>query len=296
MTFRQSAYYRNNEILFQQNIEKNPAAWPAYNVLGVEMEKKGNMKEAEFWFRKSVEQNPRFVNALNNLGILLAREGKTREAMDLFQRALDIKPALSQTHMNLGLAFSLEKNYDKALFHLKESIRLDPQSTSGHYNLALILMERGELEQGVSYLRKTLSLDPSQPEVWLRLGEGCAKLGKTLDAVQAYEAALRLIPDLPLALSSLAIIYSSSKDPGIKDPDKAIDLAERACRLNNYKSARFLLTLGTVYAEKGRIEDGLKTLKTALERAESQKNEALSREIGGKIKAYEKKKTEQSRK
>jgi cytochrome c-type biogenesis protein CcmH/NrfG len=151
-------------------------------------------------------------------------------------------------------------------------------------------MERGDLEEGITYLKKTLVLDPSQPEVCLKLGEAYNKLGKMRDAIEAYEAALRMIPDLPLALSSLAIIYSSSKDPEIKDQEKAIDLAERACRLNNYKSARFLMTLGTVYAEKGRIEDGMKTLKTALDRAESQKNEALSREIGEKIKAWEMKK------
>ena len=293
LTFKESTYYRNNETLFQRNIEKNPAAWPAYNVLGVEMEKKGNMKEAESWFRKSMELNPRFVNALNNLGTLLARDNKTGDAIELFKKALEIKPNSSQTHMNLGLALSLEKNYDKSLFHLKESIRLDSQYTSGHYNLGLVLMETGDMEEGILHLQKTLALNPSQPETWLRLGDACYKLGKTADAIRAYESALRLIPDLPLALSSLAIIYSSSKDPGIKDPDKAIMFAERACRLNNYKSPRFLMTLGAVYAEKGRLEDGLKTLKTALDRAESQKNEALSLEIREKIKTYEMKKNSQ---
>jgi len=290
MTFRQSTYYRNNETLFQQNIKKNPAAWPAYNVIGVEMEKKGNMKEAEHYFRKSVEQNPGFVNALNNLGILLARDKKTGEALGLFKKALEINPDLAQTHMNIGLAYSLEKNYEKGIFHIKESIRLNPQYTSATYNLALILMEKGDLEEGTLYLKKTLALDPSQPEVCLKLGEAYNKLGKIRDAIGAYESALRLIPDLPIALSNLAIIYSSSKDPGIKDQDKAIALAERACRLNSYKSARFLMVLGTVYAENGRLEDSLKTLKTALERAESQKNEALSREIGEKIKVWEMKK------
>ncbi len=66
------------------------------------------------------------------------------------------------------------------------------------------------------------------------------------------------------ALAGLAWIWSTCPKAELRDGKKAVEYAEKACQLTEYKEATFLDTLAAAYAENGQFDDAVKTQKTAL--------------------------------
>jgi hypothetical protein len=66
------------------------------------------------------------------------------------------------------------------------------------------------------------------------------------------------------ALAGLAWVFATCPKAELRDGKKAVEYAERACKLTEYKEATFLDTLAAAYAENGQIEQAVKTQKEAL--------------------------------
>jgi len=83
----------------------------------------------------------------------------------------------------------------------------------------------------------------------------------------AFRKMLKLDPENPGALNSVAWILAASSDESIRDADEAIALATQAAERTNYRQPQVLDTLATAYAAKGRFDDAVMTIRKALELA-----------------------------
>ena len=90
-----------------------------------------------------------------------------------------------------------------------------------------------------------------------------AQLGHTGEAATQYREALRLNPDLLLALNNLAWELATSPDDQLRNGAEAVRLAEHACELTHYDRPAFIGTLAAAYAEAGRFPEAV----TASEKA-----------------------------
>jgi tetratricopeptide (TPR) repeat protein len=107
------------------------------------------------------------------------------------------------------------------------------------------------------------------------LGNLLATQGRYEEAIQEYKVALQEDPDYMVALNDLAWLLATAADSRIRDGAEAVELAEKACRLTNYKITLFVGTLGAAYAEAGRFDDAVKTAQKAVALATAAKNENL---------------------
>jgi tetratricopeptide (TPR) repeat protein len=107
---------------------------------------------------------------------------------------------------------------------------------------------------------------------------------RTAEAATNYTEALRREPDLPAALNNLAWIRAANPRGEFRDGAEAVRLAERACRLTEYREPMLMGTLGAAYAEAGRFDEAVAMAARARDRARelgqsavAEKNEELIR-------------------
>lgn len=190
----------------------------------------GRIDEAISHFRRSLTQRPASSAALRGLGLALAAQGKPEEAMAQFRRAIEVDPDDSEAHNNLALALHLQGRPDEAIRHYRQALRIKPDSDQVHYNLGMAL---------------TMSGSP---------GEALAELRE----------ALRLNPDSLGSLTDLAWLLATAPDAGLRKPDEALRLAQRAAELSRNQDPTILDTLAAAYAAASQFDQAVTTAQAAL--------------------------------
>jgi len=139
--------------------------------------------------------------------------------------AVKARPGDADTHTVLGVALVDQNRTEEAAAQFREAARLQPTNALAHYHLALIHQERKEMRA----------------------------------AVEQFRLALQAQPDWPESLNNLAWILAAHPDASLRNGAEAVTLAERACRLTNYKEPLLVGTLAAAYAEAGRFADAVRS-------------------------------------
>ena len=87
--------------------------------------------------------------------------------------------------------------------------------------------------------------------------------------------------------NNLAWLLATGSNISAKDADKAIELAEKACKLTEYKNPQCLDTLAVAYASAGRFDDAVKTAEKALNIVKTTYQESIAGEIQSRIKLFQ---------
>jgi len=90
---------------------------------------------------------------------------------------------------------------------------------------------------------------------------------------------LKLAPDDQGVLNNLAWVLATSPDAKLRDGRRAIELAEKACELSEYKLAHILSTLAAAYAETGDFDRAVEWSTKAVELGDENHGDALKKEL-----------------
>ena len=216
----------------------------------------------ETLWRDTLAKNPAAWTAHNNLGCILAEQGKMDEAIGHFESSLQGNPRNAQAHVNLARALSLQDRFAEAEAHFQAALKIKPRDADAHKSYAAALQQRGKIDDALAHLHKALQ---SQPDIETRLQLAALlhATRKTREAIGQYREVLSLQPDSVEALNNLAWLLATSSDDKLRDGTEAVRLAERACRLTQFKEAGQLGTLAGAYAEAGRFVEAVATAEKA---------------------------------
>ena len=118
----------------------------------------------------------------------------------------------------------------------------------------------GEYEKALKDLQKSILLNPQNSHAFKVRGDIYSIQEKHSLAKKDYAEAVRLAPNLLTAQLELAWLLATCPDAAIRDGDRSIQLATKACEQTNWKDPVCLLMLSAGYAEKGEFETALKHL------------------------------------
>lgn len=163
------------------------------------------------------------------LGSVQRAQGKPREAIASLERALAIDPEFALGHLELGLAHLDAGDLDEAVRILARSVALQPDDSQGHRGLGLALMRKGELEAAIAAFGRALELDPD-------------------DATSA---------------NSIAWVLATAPNEELRDPQKAVSLAQRAVELTP-GNGDIVNTLGVALYRKGQWEECARVLESSV--------------------------------
>ena len=187
---------------------------------------------------------------------MLLREGSTNQAEQIFRRIVQTNPKLVTAHRLLADFLVLQGNLPEAATQYAIAVDLQPNAALRRA-YAPILARLGKEEEAIVQLKEALSADPKDAAVNFELAEMLSQAGHDTQAVICYEKILSSHPDDIGVLNNLAWILATSSEQKLRDGQRAVELATRACQITDWKSAFLIGTLAAAYAESGSFSNAI---------------------------------------
>ncbi len=130
--------------------------------------------------------------------------GRYAQAIDCFQHCLTETPNDVTARHDLGLLLLMTGRAGEAIAILTEASRLAPQWDALFRLLGEARMQSGDAQGAVRDFGQAAALAPKDADIRVRLGIALAAVGRSSDAVDAYDAAIGLDP------SHIAAYYNRS--------------------------------------------------------------------------------------
>ena len=216
-------------------------------------------------YEARIRAEPQSAALHDDVALLYLDEGRFANAVDHFRQSLALKPSSPAAHYNLATALTMAGILDEAVRSYEKALELRPDYALAHNNLGAILFQRGQLDAAGVHLREAVRLDPKNADALDNLGRLDRRLGDARSARLHFEQALLARPDWTLAMIDLAWMLAASPEPGATNPQRAVDLAQRAVTLTARRDIVALDALAGALAATGDFDRAMTVLDEALE-------------------------------
>jgi len=286
LAHRQGGIYKDQETLWRDTLERNPAAWIAHSNLGEILVAQGKIDEALAHCRAALRLKPDLPEAHGNLANALYHKKEFAEAVERFEEVLRLDPGNARAYGNMGAALEALERFDEAEAAYNEALRISPGYAGAHYNLGNTLFKLERFGEAGKHYAEAARLDPKFADAHFRLGLSLQKEGRAGEAVRAYRRTLELRPGWLEAANNLAWLLAVRPGATAEDGAEAVTLAEQLCRATNRRAPEVLDTLAAAYARVERFAAAEKTAGEALALARSAGMAELANAIARRQRAY----------
>lgn len=177
-----------------------------YN-LAIAHEKHRNPKEALASYRRAVELQPDHARALSNLARLYAQQGEPSRAIECAERALGFAPDFAEARVNLALGYLKAENLERARREAGQALAANPNLAGAHEVMGVAWLASGRSDEALASLRAAAALEPAEPRFHQQLAHAWEAAGDHERARLALEDALKLDAQYLPALVDLADLH-----------------------------------------------------------------------------------------
>jgi arylsulfatase A-like enzyme/Flp pilus assembly protein TadD len=243
-------------------------------------------EEAKVSAEKLVRQRPDCRFGYGHLAEIARKQKDYSTAAVHLNKVLELNPNDAKTHNNMGTLLELQTRLDDAISHYRIALQIDPDYPGVHNNLGNALVRLGNPDKTITFLTEATQLNPNIASTHYILARELNRKGRTEEAIIHFEKALRIRPNWQKPMNSLAWILATHSQDNLRNPAKAIQLAQRACELANQKNAGFLDTLAAAYAAAGRFDDAAATAEKAVQLIASGDNKQRLQKVRERLELY----------
>jgi len=159
----------------------------------------------------------------------LVNQGRIAEGMDGFRRALEIDPGHEAARQTLVALLIETKRVDEAALSLQEGLAVDTGNTGFAMLLARIMVENNDIPTALFVLQRHAAPPDRNPDFHAFAGALYQRLDRHKEAIEQYQAALRLAPSAGVWWLGLGISLQAVGRP--KDAQEAFTRAKSAGNL-----------------------------------------------------------------
>jgi Flp pilus assembly protein TadD len=135
-----------------------------------------------------------------------------------------------------GIAWTGLSQHSKAISDFAHAMRFDPYSVEAHYERAIARVNVGDMHGAKRDLEFCFTFFPDQ-----------------------------IKPVAPLILNNMAWALATSPQEDLRDGERAVAWATRACELSEWKQSFYIDTLAAAYAEVGEYACAIAAVNRAME-------------------------------
>ncbi len=184
----------------------------------------GNLEQAKRELLAAQKGDPHRYEVLRALLGLELRTGDVSDTVKRVTVAVAAKPTDSRLRQLEGEVALLTNRPEAAEAAFQKAIELDPNDIGAYEGLARFLTLTGQADRVRTTYESALAANPTSGVLHLVVGSLNEMEGKTAVAIERYEEAIRLSPELAVAKNNLA--YLLAEQGG--NLDRALDLAQEA--------------------------------------------------------------------
>lgn len=161
LTWGRTAEWKNNYSLAEATLRRSPTNPRFNNMMGKEMNARGDQARAIEYYRRALEGNPDHVPALVNYGLALSAAGQPVEAAGILEKALNLNPGNMPVYVNLMSVYRNLGELDKNVRVADRAVARFPQSAAILWNAANAHQLVGDMPTANELRARARALDPS---------------------------------------------------------------------------------------------------------------------------------------
>ncbi len=181
----------------EQVVMLKPDYPEAQNNLANTLKRLGRLADARRHYEIALSLAPHYAEALSNLSNLATDMGQPQEALAYARQAIDINPRLADAYINAAAAEQSRGDDGETLRWVDKLLAFNPQHIGGLLVRTVPLRHLDRLDEALEAARRAVTLAPENGEAHVAMGEALQALGRTDDALAAYDRATKL-PGLAL--------------------------------------------------------------------------------------------------
>jgi tetratricopeptide (TPR) repeat protein len=184
---------------FRLALERGGPRPAALHNLGFALEQLGRLDEAEAAYGEAAGRARDDARIMIGWSVVALKRADFPAARERLQRARELlgdRPLPALWYWSATLAAGGEGDNDAAIETARAGVGAHPADPVLRNNLAVLLEASGDIAGAETLLRATLADDASLPQVSKNLADLLYRSGRYDEALEAYERAARLAPDL----------------------------------------------------------------------------------------------------
>ena len=172
-----------------------PAHALAFYQKGLEQAQAGNHKAAVEQLRKAIAEYSNFMLAYNELGLQYLKLGELDQADESLTRAVKLAPDSATPLLSHGILLTVRGKFNLAVAELQTALKQKEQSALGHLYLGQALANLGHFGDAQIHLARAIELGGDEVKDAHRfLGGIYLQRGERENAIAEFETYLKLAP------------------------------------------------------------------------------------------------------
>jgi tetratricopeptide (TPR) repeat protein len=201
-------------VAYRQAAALQPKDAESHLAAGVLLEKEHKTSDAIEEYKQAFALDPS-SDATTALANIYMRAHRFTEAEEYLRKLVEAHADDAGAHIQLGRVLAAEGKNDAAIAELETGTKLAPSDLSAERDLADLYSTTGKNDQAEALYRKLISGDPNDPELHHSLGQILLREKRFTDAQQEFLIAVKLKPAFGEAYGDLAFAASENKNYGL---------------------------------------------------------------------------------
>ncbi len=230
-------------------------------------------------FNKAIELSPDSATAHTHRARVRAIKGDTPAALKDVEQALELQPGSIQALQLHATLLGSTGKFEKALKDLNLLRTAMPNDPELLLQIAALYQASKQADKAIETYGTLLESDPVNVSGYRGRADTYLSLGKQAEAVADYDKALEHDPENSGVLNNLAWVLATSPQDNVRNGQRAIELATKACEVTEYKQAHILSTLAAAYAEAGDFDKAVEWSTKSVELGADELKDHLRKEL-----------------
>ncbi|MEQ8209959.1 MAG: tetratricopeptide repeat protein [Lacipirellulaceae bacterium] len=305
--------YQESLDAVEQLLEEHKENIPLQIFQGEVLRRLDKNEEALAVFDAIDEQKSDLALVYQNRGEIYRQMNDLDEALRQYSKVIELQPNSLFTLIQRAEIYFSQGKSDEAMADVDAVLEKSPNQTTAFRLKAEILANNRQVDEAIDIIQQAIAASPNQPELKMQLANYFYLSAKPKQAIEAYTEVLQAFPENYLALRSrgdahlnlgdhasavvdfqkayelrqddsfllnnYAWLLATSPDEEVRNGKLAIELATKACEIEEYKAGHILSTLAAAYAETGDFEKAKEWSNKAIEVGKPEQLEELKKEL-----------------